>query len=245
MKLHLAPPFAFVAAAPFVLLGRPLDACLAAAAMGLAGAAFRGSKVVWWQLLCVTAVLGGVAGMLAGSFAAGVALGLCAMLPLRLVAWAAEDNRARRGSLVDALDVRQAWTVAAYLVTIVPATVAFGLALPGLVWVNGAGLLIVMCVTAADVRALVLLRRLTREAAKGTATPLAPVQRDVPITDVGVGEQQHELRVAGAPYRGSAEVISVVRGDVTGARGITALRLLFDAVLLAISTALLMAALRV
>src|SRR4051812_38031735 len=108
MKMGLALPFAFVGAAPFVMAGRPIEAFLAACAMGAAGAVLRG-KMSWRGLGCATTVLGGIAGMLAGSFAAGVVLGLLAMFPLRLVAWAGEGGSARRGSVLDGVDVRQAW----------------------------------------------------------------------------------------------------------------------------------------
>jgi hypothetical protein len=240
--MKLGPPFALVAAAPFVLLGRPLEALLAALAMGAAGAALRG-RVGWRGLGCATTVLGGIAGMLVGSFASGVLLGLVAMFPLRLVTFAAEGGFARRGSLVDALDVRQAWMVAAVMVTIVPAP--FVHRLVGASYVNTFGLLVVMWVTAADVRALFSLKQMALTALAGQPAPLAPVSRNVPISDVGVGGQQHELRAPGAPYRGSDEVLSVVRGDIEQARRIIMGRLLLDAVVVGITAALWAAAMRV
>jgi hypothetical protein len=244
MRLGLALPFAFVGAAPFVMVGQPIEAILGALSMGLAGAFLHG-KVTWRGLGCATTVLGGVAGILAGSFAGGVLWGLLAMFPLRLVAWAAEGGSARRGSVLDAVDVRQAWGVAAVLVTIVPSPLAaLPIDVPGLTLVFGAGLTVLLCVTYADVHAWLQLGRLAVEAGEGTLAPIHAVQRAVPVADVGVGDEQHERRTPGAPYRGEEEVLSVVRGDAGEARRRLFSRLLLDVGLVTLAALLFVSSLK-
>lgn len=184
--------------------------------------------------------------MFAGSFAGGVVCGLLAMFPLRLVAWAAEGGSARRGSVLDAVDVRQAWGVAAVLVTIVPSPLAaLSMDLPGLKLVFGAGLVALVWVASADVRAWFKLGRLAVEAGEGQAAPLHAVQREVPVADVGVGDEQHELRLPGAPYRGEDEVISVVRGDADEARRRLFSRLILDVGLVTLAALLFASSLKI
>jgi hypothetical protein len=227
-KYGLAFPFAFAGAAPFVIVGRPLQAALAALAMGVAGIFCRGG-VTWFTLGCATTVAGGVAGMLCGSFAAGVVFGVLAMFPLRLIAWAGEGGLARRGSVLDAVDVRQAWGVSVILVTVVPLPlVALGVDAPGLPLLMGAGVLVLTAVAVEDVRAWVRLGRLARQASEGQVAPLRPVQREVPVADVGIGDWQNEQRLPGAPYRGEDELLSVVRGDAALARRRLVERIILD-----------------
>ena len=184
---------------------------------------------------------GGLAGLVCGSFAAGVLLGLAALFPLRLVAWAAEGGAARRGSVLDAVDVRQAWGVAAVLITIVPAPLlSLAPDLPGLTVVYAVGLAALLWVAFADLRDFRRLARLAAEASAGVIAPLSAVQREVPVADVGVGNQQHERRQPGAPYRGGDELLSVVRGDAGEARRRLAGRLFLDLGLITV-TALLFA----
>jgi hypothetical protein len=233
-KSGLTFPFAFVGAAPFVIVGRPLEAVLAAAAMGLAGIFCR-RNVTWRSLGCATTVAGGVAGMFAGSFGAGVLLGLLALFPLRLVAWAGEGGMARRGSLLDNVDVRQAWGVAVILVTVVPLPLfALGVDAPGLGLMMAAGVLVLTAVAIADAYSFVKLGQLARQASEGQDAPLHPVQRDVLVADVGIGDRQHEQRLPGAPYRGADELLSVVRGDAQAARQSLVQRLFLDVGLIAL-----------
>ncbi len=244
MRLRLALPFAFVGAAPFVTLARPFDALVAALAMGAAGAVLRG-RIKWSMLGSATTVAGGVGGILCGSFAWGVLLGLIAVFPLRLVAWAAEGGIARRGSVLDDVDVRQAWGVAAVLVTIVPSPLlSLAPDLPGLVVVIGAGLAALVGVTFADLYAFGILARLAARAARSTPAPLTPVHATAFIADVGIGERQHEQRMPGAPYRGSDEIIAVVRGDTAEAQRQLGLRLMLDVGLVVIAALLFTIALR-
>jgi hypothetical protein len=234
----LALPFAFVGAAPFVMVGQPIEALLGALSMGLAGGFMHG-KVSWRGLGCATTVLGGIAGIFAGSFAGGVLLGLLAMFPLRLVAWAAEGGSARRGSVLDDIDVRQVWGVATVLVTVVPMPLfALNLKLPGLLVMMLAGVVVLVSVAVADVRDFRKLGRLALEAKQAQAAPLHPVQRAVPVTDVGIGELQHEMRTPGAPYRGSDDLLSVIRGDAAAARLRLIERLIMDVGLIMLLTAI-------
>jgi hypothetical protein len=239
--MKLALPFAFVGAAPFVMAGRPMEALLAALAMGTAGAVQHG-RASWRALGCATTVLGGIAGLLAGSFAAGVALGVVALFPLRLVACAAEGGSARRGSVLDDVDVRQAWGVAAVLVTIVPSPLMrMSWDVPGLPAAFAAGLVVLVWVAASDVRAWLKLGRLAVAASAGQPAPLHAVQQAVPVADVGIGDTQHEQRLPGAPYRGPAfggEIVSVVRGDAAEARKRLLLRLVLDVGLVTIAALL-------
>jgi hypothetical protein len=165
-----------------------------------------------------------------------VLLGLCAAFPLRLVTWAAEGGSARRGSVLDAVDVRQAWAVAAVLVTVVPAPLlSFNSDLRGLPVLIGFGTIVLFFVVLADLAAFIRLGQLERAAKRGQAAPLSAVARDVPLTDVGIGERQHEQRAPGAPYRGAAEVLSVVRGDAGEARRRLYARLMLDLCLAALA----------
>jgi hypothetical protein len=232
--VKLALPFAYVAAAPFVMIGHWTDALFAALAMAAAGAALRGSKVTWGALLCATAVFGGIAGMHGGSFAGGVLMGSLAVFPLRLVAWAAEGGLARRGSVLDDVDVRQGWGVATILVTLVFPAPLLAHPLPGVSIVFVAGLVVLVWVTVADVRAFRKLGKMMREAALGEPAPLHPVQRDIPVDDAGIGERQHEQRIPGDIYRGTDEVVSVVRGDPEKARLNLVERLFLDVGLIAL-----------
>jgi hypothetical protein len=241
--MKLALPFAFVGAAPFVIAGRPMEAALAALAMGVAGASLRG-QATWRGLGCATTVFGGIAGIFTGSFALGVLLGVLAMFPLRLVAWAAEGGLARRGSLLDAVDVRQAWGVAVVLVTVVPLPLlALKLDVPGMPVMVGAGGAILFAVMIADLRSYWRVGGLAIESAAGTAAPLHAVQRAVPVADVGIGEEQHERRIPGAPYRGSDELLSVVRGDAVRARRQLIERLMLDVGLVTLEALLLVVSL--
>jgi hypothetical protein len=237
MKPRLALPFALIAAAPFVALARPWSAIVAALAMGVAGAVVRPGSG-WRALGCATVVAGGVGGLFAGSFAWGVLLGAMAVFPLRLVSWAAEGGIARRGSVLDAVDVRQAWAVAAVLVTVVPAPLLSFEDLRGLPLLIGFGTIVLFFVVLADLAAFLRLGALERAAKRGQAAPLSAVPRDVPLTDVGIGERQHEERAPGAPYRGVEEILSVVRGDAGEARRRLYLRLMLDLSLAALAALL-------
>jgi hypothetical protein len=232
--MELALPFALVGAAPFIAVGRPLEAALAALAMFAAGASLR-DRVSWQTLGCATAVAGGIAGMLVGAFTAGVILGMVAMFPLRLVAWAADGGHARRGSVLDGADLRQAFSVAAVLTSVVPAPLLpFARVLPGLPLLFAVGALVLVAVAVADVLSLRALARLAAEAATGELAPLQAVQRDVPVVDVGVGDRQIERREPGSAYRGRPTVLSVVRGDVKQAQGRLGRRLALDGALVAL-----------
>jgi hypothetical protein len=51
---------------------------------------------------------------------------------------------------------------------------------------------------------------------------------------VGIGDRQHEQRIPGAIYRGTEEVVSVVRGDPRAARLGLVERLFLDVGLIAL-----------